>query len=160
MQLIDDQVAELRRLPALIVPRIRGRIAHHAEAVGKRRGDGQLAGEGVALPADAALAVDEKHVGLAVAYSGDEPAPAAIAQWRQRILLLRPPVWRLRRGKPRTGDDEHGAGVRRPGAEAGAVGPGRGAHGAGPADPGLVHGHANPRRERSSARHPALDWPA
>src|SRR6185369_18075444 len=72
MELIDDQIAEGRRPPSLVVPGIGGGIAHEAEALGKCRRDRQLACERIALPAGAAGTIDEEHVRLPVAQPGKE----------------------------------------------------------------------------------------
>src|SRR5271166_6131071 len=150
MQLIDDQVAELRRLPALVVPGIGGRVADHTKAVWKSRHDSQFAREGVTLPARAAEAVDEEHVRIAFAYPGQEAAPAAVAQRSQLVLRIGTPCRIRCRGQPNARDDKYGAGVRRPGAEAGALRRNGRAHGAGWICQGLVHCHSSLRSIRGS----------
>ena len=92
VKLVDDEIAELRRSPALVVPRVGRRAAEHT--AGPRPVVRQLASARIALEALAAVAADEEPIGVALLGSLHEPAPSAIARLDQAVGIGRHPARR------------------------------------------------------------------
>src|SRR5262249_49176245 len=93
VELVDDEIAELRWPPAPVLPREGAGGAQ--DAIGVRPYSGELPGIRVALEALVALALsdDEEFVSFAFARRGDKPRPPAIDDPDQeRGLVFRPLV--------------------------------------------------------------------
>ena len=93
VELVNDEVAEVRRPKTLVMPGVGVRVPDDAVAVGPGGVKPQLPGVGVALQALATRAHDEKSVGIPVFHAGHKAAPDAAGVFREE----RPWSWMKQR---------------------------------------------------------------
>jgi hypothetical protein len=115
VELIEDQVAEIRRAPIGIVPRVARSLADDAVGGGESRIDAQLPRVGIPLWPGCADTLNPKHVLRAVARTWKESAPGFVAERRQSIVQARRPTGSGGAGQRVAGQQIDALCPRRPG---------------------------------------------